>query len=525
MTRSRLHYRVLPSILSIALLFLSPGRTVEIAELTPEQKDVLSLLEFRENALESYQGFRDRLDQKLPLTGAQLRELHTAVVEEKPLLDRMISFVNSNDSILNQAPEKLSPTDRLHYISVLGMSMALADTYLQTISQYHEDKDLRRILNEGGSTYGKPKNFLKKCIKTLLKRKHVKRYANGATQYLLDDTVLHAVGAEVGQASFWKAIVDNSYLLALVSENTSAEEENAVLSESESEDGASMDGEDAESEVVVETPSQKLRHKIIQTLRYKRTGLKDFFFKTKMGVFGALSKFFGNTVGMVQFRKGKLHHNKAFITDVQSLLKPMDILQERTPFRLTDFFIPGYFGHAAIWIGTERELRDLGIWDHPLIVKLHDKIRAGASIVEALRPGTQANTVDHFSDIDDFALLRLKEPLQGEELKRAILATAQQYEKKYDFNFDVATQRTLVCSEMMYIAFTQVNWRTEKSMGRFTINPDAIAEQGTPGGALDVIALYTAGVKQTGDLSVKMKYILDHAKQKDSQILKGLNSL
>ena len=30
-----------------------------------------------------------------------------------------------------------------------------------------------------------------------------------------------------------------------------------------------------------------------------------------------------------------------------------DILLEKTPFRLTDKLIPGYWGHAAVWIGGE----------------------------------------------------------------------------------------------------------------------------------------------------------------------------
>lgn len=525
MNRISFRFYFLPAFTFVALLFLSPGKSTDTPSLTSEQIDILNLIEFREEAYENYEAYRARLDQKLPLTGKQLRDLHSTLTEQKPLLDRLISYVNSNNEILKSNPEKLNRSDRMKYLTVLGMSLALADTYIQSISHYHNDKHLRRVLNEGGATYGKPKNFLRKCIKTLLKRKHVKRYARGTAQYMLDHSAFSIFSSEMGVANFWKSIISNSYLISLVSESLTEDEEKAAELENEEdfdEFSKDEDYDDLEAETYVESPSQKIRRKVMEALRYKKTGLKDFLFKTKMGIFGELSKFFGNSVGLVQFRKGKLYHDKTFISETESILKPMDIIQERTPFRLTDFFIPGYFGHAAIWIGNEQELKDLGLWEHPLIVALHDKIRSGASIIEALRPGTQANTVKHFSDIDDFAILRLKKPLEGEELKRAILATAQQYQKKYDFNFDVMTQRKLVCSEMMYIAFTGIDWRTEKSLGRFTINPDAVAERGTPGGEFDVVSLYVAGVKLTGDLSKKMKFILDNAKKKDSWLLKHL---
>lgn len=331
---------------------------------------------------------------------------------------------------------------------------------------------------------------------------------------------------EQAAADFWKTLVERSYLLTLISENTTASDEAAIEQEKGSKNELDeLDELDEMDETVSESPSVKLQKKIVQALRFKHVGMKDFLYSLKMGAFGQISKAFGNTVGMVQFRKGKLYHRKDVEADISSNLKPGDILLERTPFRLTDFFIPGYFGHAAIWMGTEAELKELGIWEHPTIVPLHDKIRSGASIVQALRPGTIISPVMDFLDIDDFAVIRKRDPLSREELKDALIATATQVGKKYDFNFDVATQNTLVCSELVYIAYMKIEWRTEKSMGRNTINPDAVAERGEPGKEFDVIHLYVGGMKQTGDLSAKMKYVLDHAKQKDKKILHGLGSI
>ena len=72
-------------------------------------------------------------------------------------------------------------------------------------------------------------------------------------------------------------------------------------------------------------------------------------------------------MGLYEARKGKLHGKPAIQAALASQLRPLDLLLEKTPFRLTDAFIPGHFGHVAIWLGTEAELRELGLWEHPVV--------------------------------------------------------------------------------------------------------------------------------------------------------------
>ena len=92
---------------------------------------------------------------------------------------------------------------------------------------------------------------------------------------------------------------------------------------------------------------------------------RDHFASMKDDAVHEASKLFGNTVGLVQTRHGKLHGNARVVKDLKSQMKPLDVLLERTPFRLTAQFIPGYFGHVAIWVGTPDEIKAMGLWDHP----------------------------------------------------------------------------------------------------------------------------------------------------------------
>jgi uncharacterized protein YycO len=162
--------------------------------------------------------------------------------------------------------------------------------------------------------------------------------------------------------------------------------------------------------------------------------------------------------------------------------------------------IPGFWGHAAIWIGNEQELKALGIWNHPLVTKYHTPIRQGQVIVEALRPGVTMNPLEHFLNIDDMAILRVRNLEFDADAKAAVILQAlRQVGKAYDFNFDVETTDTIVCSELIYQVYTAIEWPTQKALGRTTISPDNIAQRALNNGPLELVAFYRDGVRVDGD--------------------------
>ncbi len=214
------------------------------------------------------------------------------------------------------------------------------------------------------------------------------------------------------------------------------------------------------------------------------------------------SKTFGNTLGLVAFRSGYLTKLSAEEkTAMAKSFKPLDIMLEKTPFRLTDQFIPGHYGHVALWIGTEEELKELGVWDHPLVTKYHEKIKSGHHIIEALRPGVQINSLDHFLNIDDMLVLR-NPSMNDEQRKEYVIRAFEQIGKEYDFNFDVETDSKIVCSEIAYVVFHDIEWPTKKQMGRYTISPDNVANKCLDG-SLDPVLMYRAGKKISSDAIIE----------------------
>jgi len=199
----------------------------------------------------------------------------------------------------------------------------------------------------------------------------------------------------------------------------------------------------------------------------------------------------------------------------------MDILLEKTPFRLTDKLIPGHFGHVAIWTGTKAELVGLGVWNDEHVKRYADQLvegvtsdssKEGHQIIEALRSGVQLSTLDHFMNIDDFAILRpiFQDKSRDRLTQQAVVMAFRQLGKKYDFNFDVNTTDKIVCSELAYVSFPSIDWPTQKTLGRYNISPDNVAQLAWNNVPLQLIVLYHDG--QLVDESVqveKMKELMN----------------
>src|SRR5262252_2870391 len=230
-----------------------------------------------------------------------------------------------------------------------------------------------------------------------------------------------------------------------------------------------------------------------------------------------MSKAFGNTIGLVETRKGYLvqlpDREKAAIA---AAMEPLDVVLEKTPFRLTDKFIPGHYGHVGVWVGTEEQLTKLGIWDDPLVVPHHEAIRSGRAMIEALRPGVQINTLEHYLNIDDLLIVRHTN-LTDAQRRQYVRNAFRQIGKPYDFNFDVETDRRIVCSELAYVVFKDEEWPTSSLLGRYTISPDNVALKAVSKNPFRPVVMYYDGYRIDDRLEETLEALLarDYAQVRD----------
>ncbi len=235
-------------------------------------------------------------------------------------------------------------------------------------------------------------------------------------------------------------------------------------------------------------------------------------------IMGKLSEVFGNAIGQIQTREGKLKKlaaDKKVMTAMKKKLKPLDILFEKTPFRLTDQFIPGFYGHVAIWMGTPEELNEMTVehngveiplLEHPKVLPHLERMSQGKLVIEALRkPGVTMNTLEHFLDIDDLVVVQPNNILNPAE---HILKALELVGRPYDFNFDVETEGSIVCSELVYQVFDQFDWPTEREMGRHTISPDHVAWKAVDS-CFNPIMMFHDGKEVVRNLSGELRQLLE----------------
>jgi hypothetical protein len=137
--------------------------------------------------------------------------------------------------------------------------------------------------------------------------------------------------------------------------------------------------------------------------------------------------------------------------EVRSLLLPGDVLVVRKEYALTNYFLPGYWPHAALYLGTSSQLEHLGI-PGKVPTRVADLARGGNGVVlESMRDGVQLRTLQSPFSVDSVVVLRPK--LTRDEIARGLIRVLAHEGKPYDFDFDFRRSDRLVCTEVVYRAY------------------------------------------------------------------------
>lgn len=205
----------------------------------------------------------------------------------------------------------------------------------------------------------------------------------------------------------------------------------------------------------------------------------DFFSKLFSISTNSISYSFGAIAGPIEWGDGgQLRNDIESQRKIFNQLKPLDIIFEKKGYKLTDYTIPGYWGHNAIWLGTKEQLIELGIWDNKELEPFREQIENGNSIFEMRKWGITFASFDKWIDMDAYASIRVKGILEKsqQEVLKIFRIFSEQIEKDYDFGFNADTSFKITCSEVIYLAYGDYNWPTKNIFGRNTISPNDMAE-------------------------------------------------
>ncbi len=205
----------------------------------------------------------------------------------------------------------------------------------------------------------------------------------------------------------------------------------------------------------------------------------------------AVQEALGRGMAQVKVRPGHMPNLPPTIRDqVIGLLQPGDVLVVRKEYAVTNYFLPGYWPHAALFLGTCQDLQASGIADHEYVRPRLDQLTAATPttavlvpcdaawpagtphpcVIEAQKDGVRIRSVNSPLASDSVVVIR---PLLERAHVAAALAQALMHEgKPYDFDFDFCCSHRLVCTEVIYRAYEGVGgveFDLRRHVGRFAL--------------------------------------------------------
>src|SRR5690606_32714107 len=201
-------------------------------------------------------------------------------------------------------------------------------------------------------------------------------------------------------------------------------------------------------------------------------------------------------------RDGRPLVTQDLLDRLRPVLRPGDILIERRNWYLSNAFLPGYWPHAALYVGTADDLRALGLDNDPRVAshlaRFSESDDAGHrfAVIEAVSEGVVFTSLEHSAgEADAVAVLRPKLP--QDDIREAIARAFSHAGKPYDFDFDFFSSDRLVCTEVVHRSYAgRIDFPLADILGRKTLP------------ALDIVRYWANGAA-TGNGSLEFVALLD----------------
>lgn len=202
----------------------------------------------------------------------------------------------------------------------------------------------------------------------------------------------------------------------------------------------------------------------------------DVYFPVQKGVATQM----GNT------RVTSRHENfitKGQLDEMRGFMEPGDIMVQRRNWYTSNIGIPGFWPHAAIYLGTRTEFvnyfntlevnayvvsNGFGSIEEMLEdeVEFYDVYSGGSvDVIEAIGEGVVLQTLYDSALSDYVGVVRPR--LDKLSKFKAMVKAISYYGRPYDYHFDFVTDSEIVCSELVYKAYrSYLNITLEQHAGR-----------------------------------------------------------
>ena len=174
----------------------------------------------------------------------------------------------------------------------------------------------------------------------------------------------------------------------------------------------------------------------------------------------------------VVFREAFLIHNEAAQAHILSEVQPIDVVLIRNESRLSGRTSDGWFSHSAVYVGGEAELRDLGVWDDPIVTPYHSEIQSGKFAIESV--GDDVSLAGgHLFEADSMVVLR-PQSLTRARKRQIVLDLFSNIGVPFDYYFRMNNGPALFCTELIDLVMPELDLPIQIVKGHDVILPDEV---------------------------------------------------
>jgi len=233
----------------------------------------------------------------------------------------------------------------------------------------------------------------------------------------------------------------------------------------------------------------QLKYRLHSFLRRNHSGFKNVTF--------ALFQLSGRVISELRWKRLRIRqgNQKRVTPGVQRklarLLQAGDVLVTRHDDAASNLFLPGFWPHAALYIGTSQQRKWLGVGEVAAIDTGDTAEVNPICVLEARKDGVRFRRLADTLNVDAVTVLRPK--LSADQIRCGIERAMTHVGKPYDFEFDFRRSDKLVCTEVIYRAYhgcEPVKFQLRSRAGRVCFSAEDMLDTAIDQNFFEVIATY-----------------------------------
>ncbi len=187
--------------------------------------------------------------------------------------------------------------------------------------------------------------------------------------------------------------------------------------------------------------------------------------------------------------------------ELGDIILPGDILVTRKEYALTNYFLPGHWPHAALYLGKVEELESSHFQDAAPMQPRWERFKTldlsvQGRVLEALKDGVWLRSV--LSPFASDSLVVMRPTLEPSAVLQALGSAVVHDGKPYDFDFDFTQSERLVCTEVVYRTYDGVGgieFTLNRRAGRMTLSATDLLRMPLSGDDFKLVTAYIPEVR------------------------------